>query len=150
MKRIAMLILIILFCVSSIGCEKKTTIVIPFDTASVNNIEMYRYVTPDSAEKKVITEKDDITELYTMFSELQVSRKKVEPITGEKVIRFRFNLLDDTSYEIIYCAEGVKSGILKIPMEQLDYFTSADIGGYWKNCPYEVVAVNGSELPSYK
>ena len=33
-----------------------------------------------------------------------------------------FNLSDDTSYEIIYCAEAVKSGRLKFPAEKLDSF----------------------------
>lgn len=150
MKKMAMLILIIMICVSLVGCGKEITISLPFDIAEVNNIEMYHYIVPSSAEKKVITETDDITKLYTMFSELKVSDKKTEPVAGEDVISFRFHLSDATSYEIIYCAEAVKAGGLKFPMEQLDYFTSVDIGGCWNTYVYEVVTVNENELPSYE
>lgn len=76
MKKIITLILALMLSVPLAGCGKKTTIDIPFDIEDVNNVEMYHYALPDSAEKKVITESDDITELYTMFSELEVSNKK--------------------------------------------------------------------------
>ena len=50
------------------GCEKKETISMPFDVADVNNIEMYRNVVPNSAEKQVITKTDDIEDIYFLFS----------------------------------------------------------------------------------
>lgn len=150
MKKMVILILTIMFCVLLAGCGKKATLRIPFDIANVDSVEMYHYTVPGAAEKKIITETGDITEVYTMFSELEVSNKKTEPVTGGEVISFRFHLLDDTSYEIIYCAETVKSGRLKFPIEQFDYYTSADIGGCWNTYEYETVAANESELPSYK
>lgn len=119
----------------------------PFDVADVNNIEMYRNVVPNSAEKQVITETDDIADIYFLFSGLKVSDKKTEPVAGGEVISFRFNLSNDTSYEIIYCEEAVKSGRLKLPEEKLDYFTAADIGAYWDNYQYEIVPVSENELP---
>lgn len=48
----------------------------PFDVADVNNIEMYRNVVPNSAEKQVITKTDDIEDIYFLFSGLEVSDKK--------------------------------------------------------------------------
>lgn len=129
------------------GCEKKETISMPFDVTDVNNIEMYRNAEPYSAEKQVITESEDIADLYSLFSGLEVSDKKTEPVVGETITSFRFNLSDDRSYEIIYCAEAVKSGRLKFPAEKLDYFTSADIGGRWDSYQYEIVPVSESELP---
>ena len=66
---------------------------------------------------------EDIQVFYSLFSGLEVSDKKTEPVVGETITSFRFNLSDDTSYEIIYCAEAVKSGRLKFPAEKLDYFT---------------------------
>lgn len=39
----------------------------PFDVADVNNIEMYRNVVPNSAEKQVITKTDDIEDIYFCF-----------------------------------------------------------------------------------
>ena len=119
----------------------------PFDVADVNNIEMYRNVVPNSAEKQVITKTDDIEDIYFLFSGLEVSDKKTEPVAGGTVTSFRFNLSNDTSYEIIYCAEAVKSGRLKLPEEKLDYFTAADIESYWDNYQYEIVPVSENELP---
>ncbi len=87
--------------------------------------------------------------LCAVFSELPVSDRKTEPVAGGAVTSFRFNLSDHTSYEIIYCAEAVKKGRLKLPAEQQDYFTSADIGGCWDGCAYEAVDTGESELPSY-
>ena len=43
--------------------------------------------------------------------------------------------------QIIYCAEAVKSGRLKLPEEKLDYFTAAGIESYWDNYQYEIVTV---------
>ena len=71
----------------------------------------------------------------------------VLPLFDDLLTSFRFNLSNDTSYEIIYCAEAVKSGRLKLPEEKLDYFTAADIESYWDNYQYEIVPVSENELP---
>ena len=146
MKKIVLVLVAAMVLVFT-GCEKKETISMPFDVADVNNIEMYRNAEPYSAEKQVITESEDIADLYSLFSGLEVSDKKTEPVVGETITSFRFNLSDDTSYEIIYCAEAVKSGRLKFPAEKLDYFTAADIESYWDNYQYEIVPVSENELP---
>ena len=108
MKKIALVLVAAMVLVFT-GCEKKETISMPFDVADVNNIEMYRNVVPNSAEKQVITKTDDIEDIYFLFSGLEVSDKKTEPVAGGTVTSFRFNLSNDTSYEIIYCAEAVTS-----------------------------------------
>ena len=108
MKKIALVLVAAMVLVFT-GCEKKETISMPFDVADVNNIEMYRNVVPNSAEKQVITKTDDIEDIYFLFSGLEVSDKKTEPVAGGTVTSFRFNLSNDTSYEIIYCAEAVSS-----------------------------------------
>ena len=59
MKKIALVLVAAMVLVFT-GCEKKETISMPFDVADVNNIEMYRNVVPNSAEKQVITKTDDI------------------------------------------------------------------------------------------
>lgn len=76
----------------SLVAKKKETISMPFDVADVNNIEMYRNVVPNSAEKQVITKTDDIEDIYFLFSGLEVSDKKTEPVAGGTVTSFRFNL----------------------------------------------------------
>lgn len=150
MKKMVALIMVLILSMSLVGCSKKVTIDIPFDSANVSNIEMYHFTVPTSAEKKVITGADDIEAIYTMFVGLSLTDKKTEPVPGKSVTGFRFNLSDGTSYEIIYCAEAVKAGRLKFPAEQLDYFTLADIEGHWDNYDYEIVPADESELPSYE
>ena len=68
----------------------------PFNVADVNNIEMYRNVVPNSAEKQVITETVDIADIYFLFSGLKVSDKKTEPVAGGTVTSFRYSFRDDT------------------------------------------------------
>ena len=149
MRKTAIFILAITLCALLSGCGKAMTISLPFAASDVENVEMYHYVVPASAEKKIITQADDIGALCALFSELPVSDRKTEPVAGGAVTSFRFNLSDHTSYEIIYCAEAVKKGRLKLPAEQQDYFTSADIGGCWDGCAYEAVDTGESELPTY-
>ena len=74
MKKIALVLVAAMVLVFT-GCEKKETISMPFDVADVNNIEMYRNVVPNSAEKQVITKTDDIEDIYFLFSGLEVSVK---------------------------------------------------------------------------
>ena len=144
MRKTAIFIFAITLCALLPGCGKATTISLPFAASDVENVEMYHYVVPASAEKKIITQADDIGALCALFSSDGQTRNGVIVHWS-----FRFNLSDHTNYEIIYCAEAVKKGRLKLPAEQQDYFTSADIGGCWDGCAYEAVDTGESELPSY-
>ena len=114
-----------LFSLSSslayLGLENKIT-------RSARELDEASHIIPVSYTHLIITQADAISELYALLSELPVSDRKTEPVAGGAVTSFRFNLSDHTSYEIIYCAEAVKKGRLKLPAEQQDYFTSADIG----------------------
>ena len=128
----------------------KKTVTLPFDVTDVCDVEVYHYVLSSDAEKKVATQAEDISYLYSKFSGLEVSVKEREPDPGKAITSFRFNLSDGTSYEIIYYAIAVKAGRLKFPAEQLDYFTSADIGSGWYNLDDESVAASEAELPVYE
>lgn len=151
MKRVRiftkMILLTALICICLTGCGKSTAVTLPFEAADVARIEMYRFVVPASAEKKEITEPEEIADVYSTFSNLKVTDKETEPLTGSTVTSFRFRLLDGTNYEIIYNAGGVKSGRVQLGEETKDYFTSADIGSLWENCQEEAVKADESELP---
>ena len=151
MKKVITLISFTFLFLGLVGCSgKMVNINFPFEVGDIENIEMYYYAgTPASAEKKVVTEESDISTLYEMFEGLSLKDKKVEETTGADVTSFRFNLLDETSYELIYVCDGVKSGILKSETGNFEYFTSADIGAYWNNLntDLEATPVNESELP---
>ena len=80
MRKTAIFILAITLCALLSGCGKAMTISLPFAASDVENVEMYHYVVPASAEKKIITQADAISELYAVFSELPVSDRKTEPV----------------------------------------------------------------------
>ena len=108
---------------------------------------MYHFISPTEAEKKVITESEDIEGIYQTFESISLKDKSTEPTAGGSVTSFRFNLSDGTSYEVIYSEVAVKSGrIITTGMEQ-DFFSSADIGSNWEKYDYDIVVVDESELP---
>ena len=144
-----MILLTALICICLTGCGKSTAVTLPFEETDVASIEMYRFIVPASAEKKEITEPEAIADVYSTFSNLKVTDKETESLTGSTVTSFRFWLSDGTNYEIIYNAAGVKSGRIQLGEETKDYFTSADIGSLWDNCPQEAVKADESELPAY-
>lgn len=148
MKKIIALLLALTLSTALVGCGHEISIDFPFDISEVKNVEMYHYDVPANAEKKVVTGSSDIEALYTLFTGLSLKDKQSEPVTGKSVTSFRFNLSDGTSYELIYLAEAVKQGRLQSPSGNFDYFTSADIGGLWKNLSYETEAVQEDKLPS--
>ncbi len=136
------------------GCskEEEKKIEFPFAVGDVENIEMYSYnpsVSYDivSPEKKIVTDATDAETLYNLFTGLSLSTEEAEQLTGADVYSFRFNLTDEKDYELIYVVNGVKNGELRLPAENLKYFTFADISSYWANLNYEVVTVDAGELP---
>ncbi len=144
MRKIAMLLLTILLSIGFAGCAEKTVISLPFDITEINHVEMYRYIVPSSAEKKIVTESDDIAQLYAAFSDLEICQRTIEPTAGSPVTIFLFHLSDGANYKITYCEDG----ILKFPAEQLDGCTSVCIGIFWEKLQkYEPVSIKESELP---
>ena len=147
MKKMFMLLMAIMLCFALTACSEKVSIDFPFELSSVENVEMFRFIIPADAEKKVITESEDIEGIYKTFESISLKDKATEPTAGGSATSFRFNLSDGTSYEVIYSEVAVKSGrIITTGMEQ-DFFSSADIGSNWKRYDYDIVAVDESELP---
>ena len=149
---ICIVAIITVFCLLPISIDFGTAnIDLSFDIDDIESIEMYHYAgTPVSAEKKVITDKEAIQNLYEMFEELSLKKKRINGNTSEaKVTSFRFNLSDGTDYEIVYTEYGVKSGILSSEAGGFEYFTIANIGWYWEyfEPELEVVPADESELP---
>lgn len=137
----------ILLCLALTACGKKVSIDLPFELSDVENVEMFHYFNPADAEKKVITEAEDIKDVYQRFESITLKDKATEPSSGGAVTSFRFNLSDGTVYEIIYGEIAVKSGrIITTGMEQ-DLFTSANIQASWETYDDKAVAVSEDELP---
>ena len=140
---------IIILFINMVGCNQIKTVNIefPFEMEDITNIEMYHYSgAPVSAEKKVVVAEDDIKFLYDMFEGLSLVSRDTDD-TAVAVTSFRFNLVDGTSYELIYSYGGVPTGSLKSATSNVEYLTSADIGSYWSYINLEAIPVEESELP---
>ena len=120
----------------------------PFELEDVANIEMINFgETPGQVEKKIVVAEDDIKTLYDMFERASLSSERVSTDTsGGSTISFTFHLVDGTAYELTYIGYGIKNGILKSSTGNFEYYTLADIGGFWFITDLEAVTAEGSEL----
>ena len=150
MKKLMATILVIIMCIAMSACGQTKNIEFPFEVSDIESVATYRYNVPADAEKKILTESEDIEEVVNVLSGITLKDKKTEEYTGATVTSFRFNLTDGTSYDVIYVAEAVKSGTLSFPGDDTKWFTSADIGGLWDIGDSDAVKAEMSELPSVK
>lgn len=148
-KKITVAIFTVILCLSLAGCNKTEKIDLPFELSEIENIEMFHFIDPMDAEKKVITEQEDIEDIYTLLESISLKDKKTEPVAGGSTTSFRFNLSDGTDYEITYSEIAVKSGRIVMSDNEKDYFTSADIEAIWNNSDYTVEEATENELPIY-
>ncbi len=147
MKKQFACVLAIVLCLILSGCSQEVSLSFPFEVADVERIEMFHFIAPTEAEKKVLTEQDDIQDLYQFLSGLTLRDKKTEPVAGGSVTSFRFHLSDGTTYEVIYSSIAVKSGRIWATGMGQDYFTSADVGGIYNAYHYEAEDAEEEELP---
>ena len=147
MKKQFTFVLTMVLCLVLGGCSQEESLSLPFEDADVERVEMFSFIDPTEAEKKVLTQQEDIQNLYQFLNGLTLQDKETEPMAGGSVTSFRFHLSDGTAYEIIYSSIAVKSGrIWATDMEQ-DYFTSADVGGIYNAYHNEAAAAAEEELP---
>lgn len=147
MKKQFAFVLAIVLCLILSGCSQEVSLSFPFEDADVERIEMFHFIAPTEAEKKVLTEQDDIQDLYQFLSGLTLRDKKTEPVAGGSVTSFRFHLSDGTTYEVIYSSIAVKSGRIWATGMGQDYFTSADVEGIYNAYHYEAEDAEEEELP---
>jgi hypothetical protein len=138
-----------LFDFISCSQNKTASIEFPFKIEDVTNIEMYCVEeTTGYVEKKVVVDEDDIQAVYDLFGRISLTTERVSTDTsGGSTVSFRFNLADGTNYELTYIGYGIKNGTLKSSTGNFEYFTLADIFGFWIHIDIEAVAVDESELP---
>lgn len=147
MKKFVLIICTFVLCILLAGCAQRETIDFPFESADVEDIEMFSFIVPMDAEKKVIAGQEDIEHIYQLLESAALEDKETEPVTGGSVTSFRFNLSDGMTYEVIYSSIAEKSGRIKVSDREKDYFTSADIEAIWNNCNYPAEKAAERELP---
>lgn len=147
MKKIIVVSLAILIGLALSACGKTMNIEFPFGLSDIESIVTYHYNVPADAEKKTLTEPEDIEEVVNVLSRIALEGKKVEEHAAGTVTSFRFNLTDGTSYDVIYVSEAVKSGTLIFSGDDTKWFTSADIGGLWDIGDSDAVKADVNELP---
>ena len=151
MKKLIALVLALVCILGIVGCDQNKTesMEFPFAIEDVTNIEMYHFdSTLGNAEKKVVIDEDDMKAVYDMFERLSLTSEKVSTDTsGGSTISFTFNLVDGTNYELTYIGHGIKNGTLKSSTGNFEYFTIADIYGFWITIDLEAVTVEENEFP---
>ncbi len=151
MKKIAALFTVFIIIITATACStyEEKHLELPFPADDVENVEMFYYVNPFSAEKKTVTKAEDINALYNMFTDAVCTDQKSNESKDAEVYSFRFNLADGTDYELIYAFNGIKKGVLKSSTGGFEYFTSANIGWCWSqlNPQYVAEQADESELP---
>lgn len=149
MRKFAVVILAVVLCLSLVGCAQTENIDFPFERSDVENVEMFHFVDPTDAEKKVIVKPEDIEDIYALLESIPLEDKETEPVAGSATTAFRFNLSDGTTYEVLYSSIAVKSGRIMLTETEKDYFTSADIEANWTKYDYETEKVAENELPTF-
>ncbi len=148
MKRTVSFIVAIVLLIALAGCGPTAKLDLPFEYSGVETIEMFHFVVPMEAEKKVITEQADIQAIYELLEGISLQDKETEPVAGGSVTSLRFTLSDGTSYEVIYSAESANAGRIKTTGDEHDHFTSADIESVWESFDQEAVDAAEDELPA--
>lgn len=146
MKKRIGLILAFLYICGLAGCGRQTVegVDFPFEAADVVSVSAVHY-TGASAEEKTVTEATDIQAIYAYFKSLTLQEKEVDEMADAAVATFLFHLADGTEFDLSYTGNGVKNGALKSSTGDFEFFTAADVGGYWKNLPYSTAAVEALE-----
>lgn len=143
------LILFLLCTFILTGCATHKTeknLDFPFEIADITSVDTYYYEgVPTAAEKKIVTEKNDIEALYNYFENLTFRNKATERAAGGAVALFRFHLADGTQYEISCLNDGTKGGISMLVIDDAEHYTTADIEAYWFSLSYEAVPVDSPD-----
>lgn len=132
-------------CLTLVGCGEEVHFQLPFTADEVDRLEAYQYDDPEAAKVKVCEVKEQIVDVCETLESIPLTDKASQ--ADGTVTAFRFHLNDGQVYEVVYVAEAVKSGRLSITGEDEDYFTSADLGGYWANLEGGAVPVSETTLP---
>lgn len=144
MRKYWVVILAVLLVFTQFGCQKDigtTNIYFPFSVDQIEYIEMIRY-TDDiaSAEKKVITEIENIRYLYGTFENISLDILHEQPNDeADVVIVFRFYPSDTASdwlwseetFDLVYYGYGGKNSVLKMPPNEIYFLTSEDVDRIW-------------------
>lgn len=148
MKKITLLLLTLLCLLPLTGCTKATQgLALPFEVNDIAALTLYHYDgVPQNAQKKAITDQEDIQALCDVLQTISLQEKDAEPVAGASVTIFRFELADDSVYQLTYIANAVKSGLIRTSADNVSYVTSADLGSYWTNLSGETAAVDDAEL----
>ena len=144
-KQIALILT--LLCIGGLaGCGRQMVegVDFPFEAADVVSVSAAHY-TGVLAEEKTVTEATDIQALYEYFESMTLQEKEVDEMADAAVTTFLFHLSDGTEFDLSYTGNGVKNGALKSSAGDFEFFTAADVGGYWMNLPYDTAAVEALE-----
>lgn len=140
----AVIILAAVFVLS--GCSGKKDRIF-FEAEELSKIELYRFIIPSDAEKKVASDQEEIRKICDALR-IELKENKLSPATGSEVTSFRLYFTDGRTAEIIYTDSGKNNKIVSLfGEEELTGQTTADLGAVWERCTAQAVMAKEQELP---
>jgi len=148
MKNFSFLFGIISCIILLSGCNLSQGIDVFFTIDEVLSLEVFSGGVPARAEKKTITDAEDIKDIMTDLNKLTIERNATDDdrISGGIGNRFLFNLTDGNEYMVIvhqnllWTADGVYI------VKEIDIGKSE----FWNSLDYDPVKVDESELPFFR
>ena len=136
MKKSALVLMLCLFLIFT-GCNSNKEfngLSLPFSADTIETIGLIHHTgDPSNAEKKVITDSEDINYIHTMLSsDILIKDKSVDGAAQTDTLYITFHFYDGTGYTIRFDSYGVKRGIISSEdTPKFTYFTSADVCWIW-------------------
>lgn len=124
----------------------------PFDETEIDNIEVFMYIVPNVTQyKKIVTKFSDIEKIYNSFKNLCLKGlPRKETICGTTNLCFRFNIKNNTAFEVSYWSGGGYAGVIPMNKNKL-YYTSPNLDFCWytDDLDYEIIEASDEKLPMY-
>ena len=79
MKKIFALVMAVILCFTLTACNEKAIRISILKWLMFENVEMFHFIVPADAEKKVITESKDIEGIYRTLESISLKDKATEP-----------------------------------------------------------------------
>lgn len=127
-------------------CSKTKNIKLAFKAEDIDYVEMYSFVMPTEAEKKIIIESKDIEQIISSISQLEKKgdASAKDETVGGNILSLRFKLKNEGSMEVIYNDSGVITSSCVV-----SYKTEGEsMNKLWDSLDYEIKKANINELPT--
>lgn len=99
---------------------------LPFASQEVQSITLYHYNVPARAEKKEVTDPQEIQSIYHTLSSARVKESKPDDTMGSTALSFHFQMTDGSERKLLYLTDG------KFQLDETGYQVWSNYDGIWE------------------